>query len=58
MMYFVLIERFKMPLSILRPSDGLGITLEISGTVYWLSTPVKNGLLRKKIDTRPLSSLM
>ena len=28
MMYFVLIEIFKMPLSILRPSDGLGITLE------------------------------
>lgn len=44
MMYFVFIERFKMPLSILRPSDGLGITLEISCTVYWLSTPVKNGL--------------
>ena len=41
MIYFVLIERFKMPLSILRPSDGLGITLEISCTVYWLSTPVK-----------------
>ena len=29
---------------ILRQSDGLGITLEISCTAYWLPTPVKNGL--------------